>query len=121
MLRKPVPRRLPRRGEPLGSRTGARKDGTGSRGSVRTATSPGAVEDDRIGLVFRVGVTGHRWMLKDDEAARLAVGAALQTAFARCSNRSTEWTSVEKAVVSSLADGADRLAAEWAIDHGLRL
>jgi SMODS and SLOG-associating 2TM effector domain 3 len=105
----------------MGSRAGAPEDGTESRASVRTATSPAAVEDDRIALVFRVGVTGHRWMPKEDEAARLAVGAALQTAFARCSNRSTEWTSVEKAVVSSLADGADRLAAEWAVDHGLRL
>src|SRR4051794_7906005 len=81
----------------------------------------GTADDDRISLVFRVGVTGHRWMGKDDEAARQAVGEALDAAFSRCTNRTTEWTSVEQAVVSSLADGADRLAAAWAVAHGLRL
>jgi hypothetical protein len=89
---------------------------------VRLARLPETVgDDDRISLVFRVGVTGHRWIRRDDEAARQAVGAALNDAFARCANRSTAWTSVEEAVVSSLAEGADRLAAMWAVQHGFRL
>jgi hypothetical protein len=89
---------------------------------MQVKAPPSSVDDDgRVSLVFRVGVTGHRWMSADDEAARLVVGEALDEAFARCSNRSTAWTSVEKAVVSSLAEGADRLAAEWALERGIRL
>jgi hypothetical protein len=89
---------------------------------VRLARLPETVgDDDRISLVFRVGVTGHRWIRTDDENAQGVVGAALEDLFARCDNRSTDWTPVEKAVVSSLAEGADRLAAAWALQQGWRL
>ena len=90
--------------------------------ALQLAHPPETIGDnDRISLVFRVGVTGHRWIRTDDQAARRAVGAALDAVFARCTNQPTTSTSVEKAVVSSLAEGADRLAAAWAVQHGFHL
>src|SRR3712207_903638 len=67
---------------------------------VQQERSPRTRKDDsRISLVFRVAVTGHRWIRNDDEVAQRAVDTALRDAFHRCSNHSTYWTPVEKAVV----------------------
>lgn len=73
----------------------------------------------RIPLVMRAGISGHRW--PDDDEARRAVATALADVFARCANRSTPWTPVDMAVLSSLAEGADRLAADWAVRNGVQL
>ena len=77
--------------------------------------------DGRIPLVMRMGITGHRWADVSDPAARQAVAAAFADVSARCADRSTPSTSVTTAVVSSLAEGADRLAADWAVSAGARL
>jgi hypothetical protein len=69
---------------------------------------------------MRAGITGHRWP-DDDAEARRAVAAALADVFSRCANHATKWTPVTAAVLSSLAEGADRLAADWAVRNGVRL
>src|SRR5689334_9566236 len=67
---------------------------------------PPSGSDGRIPLVMRMGITGHRWADVSDPAARQAVAAAFAEVSARCADRSTLWTSVTTAVVSSLAEGA---------------
>lgn len=71
------------------------------------------------GARFRIGVTGHR-RLPDDGRAAAAVGTALDALTAAAGER-------DVAVVSSLAEGADRLVAEaglaraWALEVVLPL
>lgn len=76
---------------------------------------------DRIPLVYRTGMTGHRWVKGHEAGIGAAVDAALAAALARCAYRSTPHTPVIPAVVSSLAEGSDRLAAAWAVREGVRL
>jgi SMODS and SLOG-associating 2TM effector domain 1 len=72
-----------------------------------------------IALHLRVGVTGHRNIDVEDEALKSAVREAL----ARIGRHraGTTATSVSLTVVSALAEGADRLVASEAMDHGASL
>ena len=74
----------------------------------------------RIPLCLRIGVTGHRDLCADDAALTDAVAEAL----ARIDSRrraGTTATPVGLAVVSALAEGADRLVARLAMLRGASL
>lgn len=71
----------------------------------------------RISLYLRVGVTGHRDIDQEDPALLEAVRAALELLQSRC-RTGTAATPVGLAVVSALAEGADRVVARAAICRG---
>jgi hypothetical protein len=71
----------------------------------------------RISLHLRVGVTGHRDIDQEDPALLEAVGDALELIQSRC-RTGTAATPVGLAVVSALAEGADRVVARAAISSG---
>ena len=65
---------------------------------------------------FRIGVTGHRHM-EDTAALRATIAAALERARARAPGGAPGW-----AIVSALAEGADRVVADIAMtSFGARL
>lgn len=78
-------------------------------------------QDGRISLDLRVGVTGHRWIDAEDPAFRTVVRAGLDQLRAACTNASTPSTPVGLTIVSSLAEGADRLVAEVGLETGAHL
>jgi hypothetical protein len=67
----------------------------------------------RIGVEFRIGITGHR-ILADPAGAAADVGIALERILANQSVRGTEATPVGLTIVSALAEGADRIIVEQA-------
>jgi hypothetical protein len=73
-----------------------------------------------VPVELRIGIVGHRW-LRDDDATRGAVAAALDDLWQRRSNSATTNTPVGLTVVSALAEGADRVGAAAAVDRGARL
>jgi SMODS and SLOG-associating 2TM effector domain 1/Protein of unknown function (DUF4231) len=79
----------------------------------------GASRQGRIALHLRVGVTGHRNIDVEDEALKSAVREALDR-IGRY-RTGTAATPVSLTVVSALAEGADRLVASEAMDHGASL
>lgn len=91
----------------------------------RTSTSdpdlPLGHEDGRVPVRVRIGVVGHRWIPEDDPAARDAVDEALTTLWNLRSVTATRHTAVDLTIVSSLAEGADRIAADVGVDRGARL
>jgi hypothetical protein len=78
------------------------------------ASRPGS-----IALHLRVGVTGHRNIDVEDEALKSAVREALDRVGRY--RTGTAATPVSLTVVSALAEGADRLVASEAMDHGASL
>jgi len=74
----------------------------------------------RIALHVRVGVTGHRNVDSDDPALKQQVREALRDIESRCPEGSAA-TPVNLAVVSALAEGADRIVAREAMDRGVSL
>jgi SMODS and SLOG-associating 2TM effector domain 3/SMODS and SLOG-associating 2TM effector domain 1 len=75
----------------------------------------------RIAVELRVGVTGHRWLDPSDVSLVEVVGDALTRVRAACTASSTDATPVGLTVVSSLAEGADRIVAQAALAMGARL
>jgi hypothetical protein len=81
----------------------------------------GLAGDGRIGVELRVGVTGHRWLDGSDLALVDVVRDALNRIQRACSSAGTDVTRVGLTVVSSLAEGADRIVARAALALGARL
>lgn len=71
----------------------------------------------RIPLHFRVGITGHRDIDTDDPVLKEAICWALDLVESRC-RKGTAATPVNLTVVSALAEGADRIVAQIAIQRG---
>jgi hypothetical protein len=67
----------------------------------------------RIGVEFRVGITGHR-SLPDHARVAADISIALERILAFQSVRGTDATPVGLTIVSALAEGADRLLVEQA-------
>ena len=74
----------------------------------------------RIPLHLRVGVTGHRYLDSNDLALVTAVRENLKLIESRC-RKGTAATPVSLAVVSALAEGADRIVAREGIGRGASL
>jgi hypothetical protein len=74
----------------------------------------------RIPLCLRIAVTGHRDLCADDAALADAVAEALATIDSR-RRAGTSATPVGLAVVSALAEGADRIVAWLAMERGASL
>ena len=74
----------------------------------------------RIPLHLRVGVTGHRYLDSNDPALVTAVRENLKLIESRC-RKGTAATPVSLAVVSALAEGADRIVAREGIGRGASL
>jgi hypothetical protein len=74
----------------------------------------------RIPLRLRIAVTGHRDLCGDDAALTGAVAVALATIDSR-RRAGTSATPVGLAVVSALAEGADRIVARLAMQQGASL
>jgi hypothetical protein len=74
----------------------------------------------RIPLCLRIAVTGHRDLCADDAALTDAVAEALATIDSR-RRAGTSATPVGLAVVSALAEGADRIVAWLAMQRGASL
>jgi hypothetical protein len=81
-----------------------------------TGTGPAA--DGRLAVSLRIGVTGHRWLDPTDPALVESVRTALTGLRTACTVSSTATTEVGLTVISSLAEGADRIVAEVALDMG---
>ncbi len=77
--------------------------------------------DGRLGVSLRVAVTGHRWLDSSDPALVETVRDALVELQAACSSSATATTPVGLTVVSSLAEGADRIAVRASADLGARV
>lgn len=88
---------------------------------ITNKVTPGTADPSgRIPLCLRIGVTGHRDLCADDAALTDAVAEAL----ARIDSRrraGTSATPVGLAVVSALAEGADRIVARLAMLRGASL
>jgi hypothetical protein len=74
----------------------------------------------RIPLDVRVGVTGHRWFPAKDDKIEPIVRAALNDIISAAQSPLAT-TEIGLTVVSALAEGADRLIADVALDLGARL
>jgi hypothetical protein len=77
--------------------------------------------DGRVALELRVGVTGHRWLDPSDTVLADVVRDALTRIRNACTSSDTDVTRVQLTVVSSLAEGADRIVARAALAMGARL
>src|SRR6476646_291202 len=77
--------------------------------------------DGRVALELRVGVTGHRWLDPSDTVLADVVREALTRIRNACTSSDTAVTRVQLTVVSSLAEGADRIVARVALAMGARL
>jgi hypothetical protein len=77
--------------------------------------------DGRVSVELRVGVTGHRWLDPSDVSLVDVVRDALTRIRTACTSSSTDATRVGLTVVSSLAEGADRIVAQAALAMGARL
>jgi hypothetical protein len=75
----------------------------------------------QIPIELRIGVSGHRYLRRDDDALSDAVAREIGLIRQRCTNADTNWTAVGLTVVSPLAEGADRIVAHAAIRAGARL
>src|SRR5689334_4176674 len=84
-------------------------------------TGEGPAADGRLSVSLRIGVTGHRWLDPADPVLIESVRAALTALRAACTVASTATTEVGLTVISSLAEGADRIVAEVALDMGAAL
>ncbi len=65
------------------------------------------------GIIFRIGVTGHRDILPEDIAAAGQISREL------LSSIKSSMPGTEISVISGLAEGADRIFAEAALDLGM--
>src|SRR4051794_40867609 len=83
--------------------------------------SAGSVADGRLGVSLRIGVTGHRWLDSSDQDLRDTVRDAVAALRAACSSTATPATAVGLTIVSSLAEGADRIAVKACSELGARV
>jgi hypothetical protein len=77
--------------------------------------------DGRLAISLRIGVTGHRWLDPHDAALGSAARSVVSQLREACTVKSTASTEVGVTVISSLAEGADRIVAEAAMALGARL
>ncbi|MBV8194533.1 MAG: DUF4231 domain-containing protein [Candidatus Dormibacteraeota bacterium] len=82
--------------------------------------SPVVDGSGRVSLSFRVGVTGHRH-LEHPETVAADVHDAVDRVIALGPGAGDSTTPVELTVVSSLANGTDRIVAKELVDRGARL
>ncbi|MCU1474271.1 hypothetical protein, partial [Amnibacterium sp.] len=96
-------------------------DRLGAEGDGGTAPHTRAMgtSDGRVPLTLRLGVIGHRWLPSDEQVMR-ALGVVLDGVERALPPRSRS-TDTELVVVSSIADGADRIVARAAMERGGRL
>jgi hypothetical protein len=78
-------------------------------------------DNGRISVDLRVGVTGHRWLHSEDETLAEVVRDVLRELRDVCAVSSTATTRVGLTVLSSLAEGADRVVAAAGLAIGARL
>ncbi|HEY2298849.1 MAG TPA: hypothetical protein VGH43_14035 [Jatrophihabitans sp.] len=81
-------------------------------------TGEGPAVAGRLSVSLRIGATGHRWLDPTDQVLVDTVRTALDGLRSACTVSSTPTTDVGLTVISSLAEGADRIIAEVALSMG---
>ncbi len=83
---------------------------------VGEASGPGPIH-----VTCRIAVTGHRWIPEADDAVMAVVSDTIERIFRRVTELEPADQTIPLAVVSCLAEGADRIVARVGLGRGARL